>query len=232
MYQYGQYCPVARATEILGDRWTLLIIRDLLTGTRHFNDLVRGLPGISRALLVDRLDRLEREGVIEKHDIDRGRRTTEYELTEAGQQLMDVIQEVLEWGTRWAFGEPRESELDPILLLWWMRQRVHRERLPQERIVVQFDFEGAEQDHYWLVLTRDDVSVCLNYPGFQVDVLITADLAAFYQIWLGRVSYRQALRERALTVDAIPALRSAFPDWFALSPAAGTVQAVEAGYSF
>lgn len=232
MYRYGQYCPVARATEILGDRWTLLIIRDLLTGTRHFNDLVRGLPGISRALLVERLDRLEREGVIEKHQIDQGRRTTQYELTDAGEQLVDVLQALLEWGSRWAFGEPQQGELDPILLLWWMRQRVHKERLPQQRVVVQFDFEGAEQDHYWLVLTKDDVSVCLNYPGFQVDVLVTADLATFYQMWLGRLSYRQALHEQEMAVDAIPALRSAFPDWFALSPAADTVRAIEGGNGF
>lgn len=228
MYRYGQYCPVARATEILGDRWTLLIIRDLLTGTRHFNDLVRGLPGISRALLADRLERLEREGVIEKRNIDRGRRTTEYQLTDAGEQLADVVQALLEWGAKWAFGEPRQNELDPVLLLWWMRNRVHRERLPQERVVVQFDFDGAPQDHYWLVLTREDVSVCLNYPGFQVDVLVTADLAIFHQIWLGRLSYRQALREHGMTVEAIPALRSAFPDWFALSAAADTVRAMTA----
>lgn len=228
MYQYGQYCPVARATEILGDRWTLLIVRDLLTGTRHFNDLVRGLPGISRTLLVQRLERLEREGVVEKHEIDEGRRTTKYELTDAGKQLADVVQALLEWGAMWAFGEPRQSELDPVLLLWWMRQRVHREALPQERVVVQFDFEGSEQARYWLVLTRDDVSVCLNYPGFQVDVLVTADLAAFYQLWLGRVSYHQALRAQDVLVEAIPAHRSAFPDWFSLSPAADTVQAVEA----
>ncbi|MFW6184642.1 MAG: winged helix-turn-helix transcriptional regulator [Chloroflexota bacterium] len=228
MYRYGQYCPVARATEILGDRWTLLIIRDLLNGTRHFNDLVRGLPGISRALLADRLERLEREGVIEKRNIDQGRRTTEYQLTDAGEQLADVLQALLEWGAKWAFGEPRQNELDPVLLLWWMRNRVHRERLPQERVVVQFDFDGAPQDHYWLVLTREDVSVCLNYPGFQVDVLVTADLAIFHQIWLGRLSYGQALREHEMTVEAIPALRSAFPDWFALSQAADTVRAMTA----
>lgn len=206
----------------------MLIIRDLLTGTRHFNDLVRGLPGISRALLVDRLNRLEREGVIEKHEIREGRRTTKYELTDAGEQLADVVQALLEWGTKWAFGEPREDELDPILLLWWMRQRVERERLPAERVVAQFDFEGPQQDRYWLVLSKEDVSVCLNHPGYQVDVLVRADLATFYQIWLGRVSYRQALREQEIAVDAIPAHRSAFPDWFALSPAAETVRAMEA----
>lgn len=225
MYKYGQYCPVARATEILGDRWTLLIVRDFLTGTKHFNDLVRGLPGISRTLLVERLDRLERAGVIEKHEIDQGRRTTEYELTEAGEDLVEVIQALLKWGARWAFGDPRQEDLDPVLLMWWMRQRVHRERLPQERVVVQFDFQEGT---FWLVLTKEDVSVCLNYPGFEVNVLVTVELSIFYQIWLGRLTYGQALREHGMTVEAIPALRSAFPDWFALSQAADTVRAITA----
>jgi DNA-binding HxlR family transcriptional regulator len=228
MYKYGQYCPVARATEILGERWTLLIIRDFLTGARHFNELVRGLPGISRALLVRRLDSLEKEGVIEKQEIDRGRHNTEYRLTEAGEALAKVVESLLEWGARWAFGEPRPEELDPVLLLWWMRQRVHRERLPQERVVVQFDFQGAEQASYWLVLTKDDVSVCLNYPGFQVDVLVTADLAAFYQVWLGRIRFADALQTDRVAVEAIPSLRRLFPDLFAWSHAAETVRTASA----
>jgi DNA-binding HxlR family transcriptional regulator len=231
MYKYGQYCPVARATEILGERWTLLIIRDFVTGTRHFNELVRGLPGISRSLLVRRLDSLEKDGVIEKHEIERGRQSTEYQLTEAGEELAKVIETLLEWGAKWAFGEPRPDELDPVLLLWWMRRRVHRERLPQERVVVQFDFQGAEQDSYWLVLTKDDVSVCLRYPGFHVDVLVTADLAAFYQVWLGRIHFADAMRMDKIEVEAIPSLRRVFADLFALSHAAETVHTVSAGSS-
>lgn len=229
MYKYGQYCPVARATEILGERWTLLIIRDFLTGTKHFNELVRGLPGISRALLVQRLDSLEKEGVIEKHEIDRGKQSSEYRLTEAGEELVMVIESLLEWGAKWAFGDPRPEELDPVLLLWWMRQRVYRERLPQERVVVQFDFQGAEQESYWLILTKDDVSVCLKYPGFHIDVLVTADLSTFYQVWLGRIHFAHAMRTHRIEVEAIPALRRVFPDLFALSQGAETVRTVSAG---
>jgi DNA-binding HxlR family transcriptional regulator len=224
MYQYGQYCPVARALEIVGDRWTLLIVRDFLTGTRHFNDLVRGLPGISRPLLSERLNRLEWAGVIEKHQRG-GRRSTEYRLTRAGEELLDVVEALMEWGAVWAFGEPREDELDPILLLWWMRSRVHAEQLPQERVVVQFDFRGAHQGSYWLILKEDDVSVCLSDPGFDVDVLVTADLAVFFQLWLGRLSYAEALNGDGLEVDAIPSLRRAFPGWFAWSHSAPTVRA-------
>src|SRR5215470_20370499 len=129
MHLYGQYCPVARATEILADRWTPLIIRELLAGIRHFNDLDRGLPGISRALLVDRLRRLERTKLLERRQSAEGR-VTEYHLTPAGRELQRVIDVLGRWGARWAFGDPRVTELDPIVLLWWMKRRVYRQRLP------------------------------------------------------------------------------------------------------
>jgi DNA-binding HxlR family transcriptional regulator len=147
MYKYGQYCPIAKALELLGDRWTLLIIRDLLTGTRHFNALERGLPGISRALLAERLRHLERAGVIEKEQATKGR-TTEYHQTSAGQELDALIDVLLTWGARWTFGEPDPTDLDPLLLLWWMRSRICIDQLPQERIVVQFDFYGATTGTY------------------------------------------------------------------------------------
>src|SRR5689334_14909664 len=110
MFRYGQYCPVAKSLEILGERWTLLIVRDLLTGTRHFNDLERGLPGISRALLSSRLRQLQQAGVIEKQLNESGRKTTEYQLTQAGYDLFNVMESLTTWGTTWAFGEPTPEE--------------------------------------------------------------------------------------------------------------------------
>jgi DNA-binding HxlR family transcriptional regulator len=115
MHLYGQYCPVARAAEILGDRWTLLIIRELLADIKHFNELERGLPRISRMLLVERLRRLERTGMLERRGASRGK-PTEYRLTAAGLELQRIIDDLGQWGARWAFGQPRPSELDPIIL--------------------------------------------------------------------------------------------------------------------
>lgn len=224
MYMYGQYCPIAMATEILGDRWTLLIVRDLLSGVRHFNDLERGLPGISRGLLAERLRRLEHTGVLEKHSHGRGRKT-EYRLTAAGLELHDVISALTVWGARWAFDEPREDQLDPILLLWWMRGRVRREKLNRKRVVIQFDFRHKKTETYWLILTREDVSVCLTHPGFDTDVLVTADLSSFFQVWLGRISYAEALETQRVRVESVPALERAFPTWFAWSLAAPAVRA-------
>lgn len=228
MYKYGQYCPIAKALEILGDRWTLLIVRDMLTGTRHFNDFERGLPGISRGLLAKRLRRLQQMGVVNKIERGSGRRRTEYQLSPAGDELQAVIGALLTWGARWAFNAPEPDDLDPILLLWWMRDRVRVDQLPERRIVVQFDFKGAVNKSYWLILTKEDVSVCLTYPGFELDVLVTADLATYFQIWLGKTRFSEALAEGRVVIDAIPVLANAFPDWFAYSYAAATVQAVTA----
>jgi len=227
MYRYGQYCPIAKAIEVLGDRWTLLIVRDLLTGTTHFNDLERGLPGISRALLADRLRLLQRMGIVEKQEQRNGRRRTAYQLTPAGIELQGVMQALLVWGAQWAFEEPAPKDLDPLLLMWWMRNSVCAEQLPEQRVVIEFDFNGALVETYWLVLTRQDHSLCLTHPGFEIDVLVTADLATFFQIWLGRIELADAVRAGRVSVDAIPSLTNAFPSWFTYSLAAPAVRATQ-----
>jgi DNA-binding HxlR family transcriptional regulator len=214
MSKYGQYCPVAKALEILGERWTLLIVRDLLTGTRHFNDLERGLPGISRALLSSRLLQLVQAGVIEKRRSESGRQTTEYELTEAGHDLYEVVTSLMNWGAKWAFGEPTPEELDPVLLMWWMRRRININQMTQQRIVLQFDFHGASVVSFWLVVTTTDVTLCLTDPGYDIDVLVTADLAAFFKLYAGRIGYREALNDYGIQVEGIPNLMRTFPNWF------------------
>ena len=231
MHSYGQYCPVAKAAEVLGDRWTLLIVRDLIClRARHFNDLVRGLPGISRSLLAQRLQQLERMRVIERHVGGKGR-ATEYRLTEAGEKLQDVVEALLEWGAEWAFGEPDQADLDPVLLLWWIRRGTRLDRLPRQRVVVQFDFYGARTGSYWLLLEPSDVSVCLQRPGFDIDLVVTADIGAFYQVWLGRMSFAESLRHRSVQLDGLPALERAFPTWFSWSPAAEAVRTAAARLS-
>lgn len=224
MNSYGQYCPIARALEILGDRWTLLIVRDLLGGAQHFNELERGLPGIPRSLLSERLRRLQQTGLLERRAKPRG--GSSYHLTAAGLELLPLFDMLVEWGARWAFGDPAAHELNPLLLLWWMRSRVCRERLPARRIVVEFHFHrAAQQETYWMILAADDVSICVQHPGFDVEVLVSGELAAFLKVWVGRAPYAEALRSGAIVVDAAPALERAFPRWFALSPVAAGVAA-------
>lgn len=227
MYKYGQYCPIAKAVEILCDRWTLLIVRDLLTGTEHFNDLERGLPGISRGLLADRLRRLQRLELVEKVEVENGRNRTAYRLTPAGRELQAVIDSLLIWGARWAFEAPEENELDPVLLMWWMRGRVRRDKLPEQQVVVRFDFQGPKNETFWLLLKREDVSICLTDPGFDLDLLVTADLSAFFQIWLGRLTFAEAQQANLVEVDGIPTLAKALPNWLAYSLASPAVRAAQ-----
>ena len=166
MYRYGQYCPVARAAEIVADRWTVLIIRELLADVTHFNELERGLPHMSRSLLAERLRRLQRVGIVERRAPKRGK-WSEYRLTAAGRELQGLIDVLGEWGARWAFGDPRPDELDPIVLLWWMRRRVDFDRIPRRRVVLQFEFRGVVEHTYWLLIEPTDASVCLKNAGFE-----------------------------------------------------------------
>jgi len=223
VYRYGQYCPVARAAEILADRWTVLIVRELLADVLHFNELGRGLPGISRSLLAERLRRLVQYGVLEGRSAGRGKRT-KYRLTPAGRKIQPMIDVLGEWGARWAFGDPRPNELDPIILLWWMRRRVCFDRLSRRRLVIQFEFRGAPRRRYWLLIAPTEASVCLQPPGFDIDVTVTADIAAFYRVWLGRSTLSEALRMRQVRLDGAAADVRAFPDWFAWSPMADKVR--------
>jgi DNA-binding HxlR family transcriptional regulator len=222
MYRYGQYCPVARAAEILADRWTVLIVRELLADINRFNDLERGLPHMSRPLLAARLRRLERTGVLERLVL-RGKKT-EYRLTAAGRELQRLIEVLGEWGARWAFGDPRPNELDPIVLLWWMRRRVALDAVMRRRVVIEFDFLGAPKQRYWLLIEAKDVSICLKHPGFDIDVVVTADIGVFYRVWLGLVVLSDALRREQIRLDGSPADLRAFPRWFTWSPMADTVR--------
>jgi len=223
VHLYGQYCPVARAAEILADRWTVLIVRELLADISHFNELESGLPGISRSLLAERLRRLVESGVLERRPAERGKRI-EYRLTAAGRELQSLIDTLGEWGARWAFGDPRPNELDPIVLLWWMRRRVRFDRIPRRRVVLQFEFRGGPRRRYWLVITPTEASVCLQDPGFDIDVIVAAEIAAFYRVWLGRVPLSNALQKGQIHLDGGPADVRGFEHWFGLSPMADKVR--------
>jgi len=224
MAEYHQYCPVARATEILADRWTPLIVRELLAGSRHFNAIERGLPGISRSLLAARLRSLEDAGVIVRRAGDR-RNDTGYELTAAGWDLQRVIDRLGEWGVRWAFGDPKPEDLNPVLLLWKMHQRIRRDLLPPSRTVVEFDFRGPRGRRLWLVLEPREVSVCLKPPGFATDLVVSADLSLFFRIWMGYVDYHTAVRSGGVQLDGPVALAREFPRWLMWSPMAHYVRA-------
>lgn len=210
MVSYGQYCPVAKAAEVLGDRWTLLIVRELLAGAEGFNELERGLPGISRSVLAQRLRTLERRAILERA-APRG-----YRLTPAGRDLAGVIDRLGEWGATWAFADPHPEELDPDLVMGWIARHTDPERLPETRTVVQFDCRAPKR-RYWLVLEPSEVSVCREAPGFDADLVVQADVEQLYGLYYGRTSIRDALAAGKLTVTGPASLRREFDGWFAWS---------------
>lgn len=214
---YGQYCPISRALDVLGERWTLLIVRDMLVGATRFNELARGLPGLSRSLLSRRLRQLEAAGIAE-HVGD------EYLLTPAGKDLESLVFGLGEWGARWTFGHPEPAELDPQLLVWWMHRRIDTSVLPARRTVLQLRFSDDPR-RFWLVVESGDPSVCLVDPGFGVDVTISSDLVSLYEIWLGRLPLREAARDGRITFEGPTALTRRMPQVLQLSPVAEIVEA-------
>lgn len=225
MHGYGQFCPVAVACEVFAERWTPLILRELFQGSRRFSEIRRGMPLISRALLTQRLRHLEDVGVIESRALARGR---EYNLSTAGAEFHGVIEELGAWGQRWIHGRASAQNLDAKLLMWNMRRRLAVDRLPDRRIVVQFDFRGVPPGRgpssYWLVASRREVDVCLKDPGFGIDLVVAADLAALTRVWLGDVSFEQAVRSREVRLQGSRDLVRAFPRWLLLSHFAGVAR--------
>ena len=225
MHGYGQFCPVAVACEVFAERWTPLIVRELFAGSRRFSEIRRGMPLISRALLTQRLRHLEDVGVIESRPVGRGR---EYRLSQAGAEFHGIIEGLGAWGQRWVHGRASAENLDASLLLWNLRRRLAVDRLPDRRVVVRFDFRGVPAGRgpttAWLVVTRKDVDVCLKDPGHGVDLVVAADLGTFTRVWLGDVSFDQAVRSRRISLEGPRDLVRAFPGWLLLSHYAGVAR--------
>ena len=222
---YGQYCPVTLGSEVLADRWTPLILREMVLGSTRFNDIERGLPGISRTLLGQRLRHLEGKGVLERHPA-RGGRGSEYHLTPAGKDLEPIIMAIGEWAVRWMFSEPEPSDVDPVALTWWMHRRVAVDRLPDRRIVIEFRYVGAGATVIWLVLDRGEPSVCVRHPGFDNDLVVTTDAVSLMRVFSGIDELADARRQGRVVIEGLPALERAFPTWFLWSPFAPLVQEV------
>jgi DNA-binding HxlR family transcriptional regulator len=219
--RYGQFCPVAKAAEIFAERWTPLVLRELLCGSHRFSDLHRGVPLMSRSLLAQRLAQLEDAGIIRSAARTKGR-GREYFLTPSGEEFRPVIEGLGEWGQRWARRQVRAEDLDPGLLMWDIRRRVNTDRLPDRRVVVRFDFRAVPKTvrspaSFWLILEHRAVDVCLKDPRFDVDLVVDADLAALTKAWMGDVRLADAMRAGLVKVEGPTALVRAFPGWLARS---------------
>jgi DNA-binding HxlR family transcriptional regulator len=224
---YGQFCPVSKAMELLDERWTMLVVRELLLGSRHFNELRRGVPRMSPALLSKRLRTLAKAGVVER--IDDGPRVT-YALTEAGRELEPIVNALGRWGVRW-IPELGDRDLDPKLLLWDMHRNVDLAAVPADRTVLRFSFSdlAGPERQWWMVITRDGVDLCDFDPGHPERASVETELRTLTRIWRGDLGWPEALASGLVELDGAVWARRGVPRWLGQSPLADTPRPVAAG---
>lgn len=217
---YGQYCPLALASEVVTERWTPLVLRELMLGARRFNDVQRGVPRMSPSLLTRRLRTLERADIVERVRV--GRRT-EYHLTDAGRALSPVIESLAAWGKRWLPATLSDDRADPDLVLWDMHRRLHAELLPDGRTVIRFVLVDRPEPlrRRWLVCDRSSVDVCVDDPGFEHDLDVESDSRTLIWVWFGDLPIERAIDEGRIELHGPRALREAFPTWLQLNLMAG-----------
>ena len=216
MTLYGQFCPVAMGAEIFAERWTPLILRELLHGELGFNDIHRGVPRISRNLLAQRLESLRGSGLIEQFRRP-GQRKHVYRLTPAGCALGPVVEALGRWGYDWASKDLEDDHLDPDFLMWTLRRLVRVDRLPDERIVILFHFRQHEDRSYWLVLTRPEVDLCMEDPGYDVNLEVEGTVAALARVCLGRIDLPRAIKCGDVDVRGAPRYRTALSSWLGVT---------------
>ena len=227
MKGYGQFCPVAKAAEIFAERWTPILLRDLLKGPRRFSELHAGAPRMSQSVLAQRLKSLERQGIVARRPNPVGK-GSEYYLTPAGEEFGEAVERLGEWGMRHSIDKLRPDDLDPRFLMWAIEGHMHLDALPDCRVVVQVDFRGRPKERWWFVLERPHIELCLEDHGFEPDLFVTADLRAMTEVYLGRRSLAQAMEEGVVEVDGPRSLVRAFPRWIGVSSFARYGQAVSA----
>lgn len=219
MKPYGQFCPLVQATQLLCERWTLIVVRELIAGSTRFNQLKRGVPLMSPTLLSLRLRQLAEAGVI---DISGSKGDYSYTLTPAGVELRPVIELLGAWGHRWARSNLNKGDLDAGLLMWDMRRTVDPSVFPVRRIVVQFEYPDAikgERD-WWLVSQNSEIDLCLNNPGYEIDIVIKCSLKTMTEIWVCQKTFSDAVKNGEIKVLGNLALTNKLQAWLRSSPLA------------
>lgn len=220
MRGYGQFCPVAKAAEVFAERWVPLVLRELLCGSTHFNDLHRGVPLMSRSLLVQRLRRLEEIGAVVRSD---GPGGPQYHLTDAGRDFAPIVELLGKWGQRWYRSKFGRNELDVGVLMWGMQRRVRADAFPPGRTVIQFEFsdQPASKRTWWLLCDDREIDICPTDPGFEVGLYVSTDLRTMSRVWMGDLAVEVAVRSGAINLSGRRDLRRGFEQWLGLSRFAG-----------
>ena len=210
--QYGQFCPVSKAAEILGERWTMLIVRELLMGGRRFSQLQRGLGDISPALLTARLKQFEEAGLVTRRRIP-GQKGYEYLPTPACEALLPVLKAVGDWGLVYQRSALTEDDFDLDFLMFYLERSIDPAALPGGEAIIRFKFRGAPQEDWWLVVESDKTDVCMTDPGRDIDIYITTTFLTMHDVWMGDRSYREAMEAEDLFIEGEPALTRRISTW-------------------
>jgi DNA-binding HxlR family transcriptional regulator len=217
MLKYGQFCPIAKASEVLGEKWTVLIVRELLLGTKRFNDFQRALSQISPTVLAKRLKTLEEHGLVFRKAVGGGR-TSEYHLTPAGRELYPVIEELAVWGMRWARKHMEDSELDVELLMWDVQRRIDRDALPGGQAVIRFSFpELKRYRDWWVVVDETGADLCTSNPGKDIDLHVVSDPRTLIEVWMGDTTLGHAKSSGKLRLVGSALYARTMKAWFMLS---------------
>jgi DNA-binding HxlR family transcriptional regulator len=227
MIRYGQYCPIAKALELLAERWTLLLVRELLMGSRRFNDLRRGVPLMAPSMMSQRLKSLSDHGLVVREPDESGR-SHQYRITAAGEELRPLIVQLGTWGQRWSRSRMSADDLDASFLMWDIRRNVRSKELPQGRTVIAFEFHDAKKGmkYWWLVVQNRQVDLCLDDPGHEVDITLASSLRTMTQIWMGDLSLDQARARGLLKISGATRLVRTLRSWLGPSPFAHVKPAV------
>jgi len=218
---YKQFCPVAMAAEVLCTRWTMVLLRELVAGSTRFNDLRRGVPRMSTALLSKRLVDLEAAGIVERVKSRSKRSAHEYKLTDSGRDLRSIVEAIGIWGQRWVDADLSLDNLDPSLLMWDMRRNLNTTPMPKRRSVIEFLYTDlpASQKHWWLIVDpMEDVDLCSVDPGFDVDLFVTTKLRPMTSIWMGLSTLKSEQNNNAIILDGDSELSKKMQTWLGLSP--------------
>jgi DNA-binding HxlR family transcriptional regulator len=215
---YGQFCPVAQAAEVLTERWTLLVLRELLMGSTRFNELQRGVPRMSSSLLSKRLRELERSNLITREPL-HGERGHAYRLTPAGEALGPLVVSLGTWSRDHLKREITAEEADPALLMWDVRRSLRLDKLPEERVVTFFRYRDAEEGKrvWWLVAEPAGADLCFTDPGFSIDLQVDAEARAMAEVWVGKIELGAAMRARRVKISGPDHLVRSLPDWLGFS---------------
>lgn len=214
MKGYGQFCPVAKTAELIGEKWTLLILRELLLGTTRFNDFQRAMSRMSPTLLTKRLRQLEKGGIIIRKKLS-SQKGYEYRLTAAGKELSPLIEVLAVWGMRWTRGQLSDDELDVEFLMRELQRRIQREQLPDGETIICLIFdELPKHKSWWLIINGDVVDLCTEDPGRNVDLYITANIRTLVNVWQGNLDIHTALNNQSIKTHGVRHLINTMPNWF------------------